>query len=194
MGKAVWKPGTVLYPVPAVMVSCGTMEEKNIITVAWTGTVNSDPAMTYISVRPGRHSYGLVEQTGEFVINLVTEQLAYARPLSAKALSISSAASHRKFLSAHTACSLPRSFPSASVKNISTAQESSILTQQSRSAIPTERITAWVKSWEHSAILSKNKRRKSRPAIAKNRIPPADKAAWLKKTYIFLIGFLRTYP
>ena len=78
MGKAVWKPGTVLYPVPAVMVSCGTMEEKNIITVAWTGTVNSDPAMTYISVRPGRHSYGLVEQTGEFVINLVTEQLAYA--------------------------------------------------------------------------------------------------------------------
>ena len=78
MGKAVWKPGTVLYPVPAVMVSCGTMEEKNIITVAWTGTVNSDPAMTYISVRPGRHSYGLIEQTGEFVINLVTEQLAYA--------------------------------------------------------------------------------------------------------------------
>lgn len=60
MGKAVWKPGTVLYPVPAVMVSCGTMEEKNIITVAWTGTVNSDPAMTYISVRPGRHSYGLI--------------------------------------------------------------------------------------------------------------------------------------
>ena len=78
MGKAVRKPGTVLYPVPAVMVSCGTMEEKNIITVAWTGTVNSDPAMTYISVRPGRHSYGLIEQTGEFVINLVTEQLAYA--------------------------------------------------------------------------------------------------------------------
>ena len=51
MGKAVWKPGTVLYPVPAVMVSCGTMEEKNIITVAWTGTINSGPAMTYISVR-----------------------------------------------------------------------------------------------------------------------------------------------
>lgn len=78
MGKAVWKPGTVLYPVPAVMVSCGTMEEKNIITVAWTGTINSDPAMTYISVRPGRHSFGMIEKTGEFVINLVTEQLAYA--------------------------------------------------------------------------------------------------------------------
>lgn len=78
MGKAVWKPGTVLYPVPAVMVSCGTMEEKNIITVAWTGTVNTDPAMTYISIRPSRHSYGLIEKTGEFVINLVTERLAYA--------------------------------------------------------------------------------------------------------------------
>lgn len=78
MEKAHWKPGTVLYPVPAVMVSCGTMEEKNIITVAWTGTVNSDPPMTYISVRPGRHSYGLIEKTGEFVINLVTERLAYA--------------------------------------------------------------------------------------------------------------------
>lgn len=78
MEKAHWKPGTVLYPVPAVMVSCGTMEEKNIITVAWTGTVNSDPPMTYISVRPGRHSYALIEKTGEFVINLVTERLAYA--------------------------------------------------------------------------------------------------------------------
>ena len=51
MGKDIWKPGTVIYPVPAVMVSCGTMEQKNIITVAWTGTVNSDPAMTYVSVR-----------------------------------------------------------------------------------------------------------------------------------------------
>lgn len=78
MGKAIWKPGTVLYPVPVVMVSCGTMEEKNIITVAWTGTVNTDPAMTYISVRPSRYSYGLIEKTGEFVINLVTKRLAYA--------------------------------------------------------------------------------------------------------------------
>lgn len=78
MGKAIWKPGTVLYPVPVVMVSCGTMEEKNIITVAWTGTVNTDPAMTYISIRPSRHSYGLIEKTGEFVINLVTKRMAYA--------------------------------------------------------------------------------------------------------------------
>lgn len=78
MGKAIWKPGTVLYPVPAVMVSCGTMEEKNIITVAWTGTINSDPAMTYVSIRPGRHSYEIIKKSGEFVINLVTERLAYA--------------------------------------------------------------------------------------------------------------------
>ncbi len=78
MGKQIWKPGTVLYPVPAVMVSCGTMEEKNIITVAWTGTINSDPAMTYVSIRPSRHSYEIIKNSGEFVINLVTERLAYA--------------------------------------------------------------------------------------------------------------------
>ena len=78
MGKDIWKPGTVIYPVPAVMVSCGTMEQKNIITVAWTGTVNSDPAMTYVSIRPSRHSYNIIKETGEFVINLVTERLVYA--------------------------------------------------------------------------------------------------------------------
>ena len=78
MGKDIWKPGTVIYPVPAVMGSCGTMEQKNIITVAWTGTVNSDPAMTYVSIRPSRHSYNIIKETGEFVINLVTERLAYA--------------------------------------------------------------------------------------------------------------------
>ena len=78
MGKDIWKPGTVIYPVPAVMVSCGTMEQKNIITVAWTGTVNSDPAMTYVSIRPERHSYGIIRETGEFVINLTTGAMARA--------------------------------------------------------------------------------------------------------------------
>lgn len=78
MGKAVWKPGTVLYPVPVVMVSCGTEEKGNIITVAWAGTVNSDPAMTYISIRPSRHSFELIQNSGEFVINLVNKDLAYA--------------------------------------------------------------------------------------------------------------------
>ena len=60
------------------MVSCGTMEESNIITVAWTGIINTDPAMVYISVRPTRHSYNIIKESGEFVINLTTEDLAYA--------------------------------------------------------------------------------------------------------------------
>lgn len=79
MAKQAWRPGTVLYPLPAVLVSCGvTPEEYNMLTVAWTGTVCSDPAMCYISVRPERHSYGIIRRTGEFVINLTTEELARA--------------------------------------------------------------------------------------------------------------------
>ena len=78
MSKVTWKPGTFLYPLPAVMVSCGTMQESNIITVAWTGIMNTDPAMVYISVRPTRHSYNIIKKRGEFVINLTTENLAYA--------------------------------------------------------------------------------------------------------------------
>jgi flavin reductase (DIM6/NTAB) family NADH-FMN oxidoreductase RutF len=79
MSKIDFKPGTMIYPLPAVMVSCGeTGEEYNIITVAWTGTTCSDPPMCYISVRPGRHSYGIIKRTGEFVINLTTEELARA--------------------------------------------------------------------------------------------------------------------
>lgn len=78
MGKVLWKPGTVLYPLPSVMVSLGTYEKSNIITIAWTGTVNSNPPMTYISVRPQRYSYHLLKEYGEFVINLTTENLAYA--------------------------------------------------------------------------------------------------------------------
>ncbi len=79
MGKQVWKPGTMLYPLPAVMVSCGDIDgEKNIITIAWTGTINSDPSMTYISVRPERYSYNIIKNTGEFVINVTTEELVFA--------------------------------------------------------------------------------------------------------------------
>ena len=78
MSKVTWKPGTFLYPLPAVMVSCGTMEKSNIITVAWTGIINTDPAMVYISVRPTRYSYNLIKENGEFVINLTTKDLAYA--------------------------------------------------------------------------------------------------------------------
>jgi len=72
-----WKPGTFVYPIPVVMVSCGNMEKSNIITVAWTGILNTDPAMVYISVRPSRYSYNLIKESKEFAINLTTESLAY---------------------------------------------------------------------------------------------------------------------
>ena len=78
MGKITWKPGTFVYPIPAVMVSCGTMEKSNIITVAWTGIINTNPAMVYISVRPTRYSYNLIKDQGEFVINLTTKNLVKA--------------------------------------------------------------------------------------------------------------------
>lgn len=79
MAKQVWKPGNMLYPLPVVMVTC--RDEKgtpNIITIAWTGTICSDPAMVSISVRKERYSYDLIRQSGEFVINLTTEELARA--------------------------------------------------------------------------------------------------------------------
>ena len=76
--KKSFKPGTLLSPVPAVMVSCGNGEEKNIITIGWTGIINSDPPITYISVRKSRYSHHIIEKTGEFVVNLTTEKLAFA--------------------------------------------------------------------------------------------------------------------
>ena len=79
MGRESWRAGNMLYPLPAVMVSCKRPREKpNIITVAWTGTVCSSPAMVSISVRPDRYSYDIIKETGEFVINLTTEKLARA--------------------------------------------------------------------------------------------------------------------
>ena len=78
MTKTVWKPGTMLYPLPPVMVTCGTMEKPNVLTVAWTGIINSDPAMTYISVRPSRYSHELIKNNKEFVINLTTAKLLKA--------------------------------------------------------------------------------------------------------------------
>ena len=79
MAKQIWKPGNMIYPLPAVMVSCQREGEKpNIITVAWTGTVCTNPPMVYISVRPQRYSYDILDETGEFVINLTTKELARA--------------------------------------------------------------------------------------------------------------------
>ena len=76
--KVMWKPGTFLYPLPVVMVSCGTMEKSNIITVAWTGILNTNPATVYIAVRPSRYSYHLIKEEGEFVINLTNKNLVRA--------------------------------------------------------------------------------------------------------------------
>jgi len=79
MSKILWKPGTMIYPLPAVMVSCGSApEEYNIFTVSWTGTICTDPPMCYISVRPERHSYGIIRKNGEYAINLTTKKLAFA--------------------------------------------------------------------------------------------------------------------
>ena len=78
MSKVCWKPGTFIYPLPVVMVSSGNMEKSNIITVAWTGILNTNPATVYISVRPERYSYNIIKEAGEFVINLTNEDLVYA--------------------------------------------------------------------------------------------------------------------
>lgn len=75
MSKITWKPGTMMSPLPPVMVSSGTMTDNNIFTVAWTGIINSEPAMTYISVRPERYSHQIISKSGEFVINLVDQKL-----------------------------------------------------------------------------------------------------------------------
>jgi len=79
MSREIWKAGNMLYPLPAVMVSCAKPGERpNILTVAWAGTICSDPVMVSISVRPERYSYSIIRETGEFVINLTTRKLARA--------------------------------------------------------------------------------------------------------------------
>ncbi|MCM1143266.1 MAG: flavin reductase family protein [Blautia sp.] len=79
MGKLKFKPGNMLYPLPAVLVSVADKEgNSNLLTIAWAGTICSDPPMVSISVRPERHSYHMIEETGEFVVNLTTEELSFA--------------------------------------------------------------------------------------------------------------------
>lgn len=79
MAKISWRPGTMVYPLPAVLVTCGAdPEEWNMLTVAWTGTICSDPAMLYISVRPERYSYDIIKRRMEFTINLTTAGMAVA--------------------------------------------------------------------------------------------------------------------
>ncbi len=76
--KQSWKPGTMLNPLPAVLVSCGSAECSNLITIAWTGTICTNPPMLYISVRPERHSYELIRRSMEFTVNLTTAEMARA--------------------------------------------------------------------------------------------------------------------
>jgi len=79
MEKVIWKPGTMVYPVPAVLVSSGDhVDNFNVLTIAWTGTICSEPAMTYVSIRPSRLSHETICRTKEFVINLTTDKLAFA--------------------------------------------------------------------------------------------------------------------
>lgn len=78
MGKLIWTPATLLAPVPPALVSCGTLEHPNVLTVAWTGIVNSDPAMTYVSIRPSRYSHDIIKESGEFVINLTSKAMVWA--------------------------------------------------------------------------------------------------------------------
>ena len=83
--KQEWKPGTMIYPLPAVLVTCGTMERSNMLTVAWTGTICTDPAMCYISVRPERYSYPMIRENMEFTTNL-TDANGPGRRLGRRAL------------------------------------------------------------------------------------------------------------
>ncbi len=77
--KEQWKPGTMVYPVPAVLVSCGSgVEDYNMFTASWVGTICTNPPMCYVSIRPERHSYEIIKRTGEFVLNLTNEDMAYA--------------------------------------------------------------------------------------------------------------------
>lgn len=77
--KTDWKPGTMIYPLPAVLISCGnTEDEYNIITVAWVGTICTNPPLCYISIRPERHSYNIIKKNMEFVINLTNKDMAFA--------------------------------------------------------------------------------------------------------------------
>ncbi len=81
MAKLQWKPGTLLAPAPPALVTCGDMDKPNVLTAAWTGIVNSEPPMTYVSIRPQRYSHAIIKERGEFVINLPCEDIARATDL-----------------------------------------------------------------------------------------------------------------
>ncbi|NLL91868.1 MAG: flavin reductase family protein [Ruminococcaceae bacterium] len=78
MAKRIMKPGTMISPLPAVLISCGDMEHSNVFTAAWTGILSSNPPRAYVSIRPERHSYGIISEKKEFVINLASSKMAKA--------------------------------------------------------------------------------------------------------------------
>lgn len=78
MAKIAWKGGAFEYPIPAALITCGTMENSNVMTAAWTGIVNTKPPMVYVSIRPERYSYEIIKENKEFAINLTNEKLAFA--------------------------------------------------------------------------------------------------------------------
>lgn len=81
MAKLQWKPGTLLPPAPPALVTCGDMEKHNVLTAAWTGIVNSEPPMTYVSIRPERYSHGIITERREFVINIPCQSIVRATDL-----------------------------------------------------------------------------------------------------------------
>ena len=80
MAKQVWRGGALLSPTPAVLVTSGTLEKPNVLTIGWTGIINTVPPRTYVSIRPSRHSYGLIKESGEFVINLTESIFSLVPP------------------------------------------------------------------------------------------------------------------
>ncbi|MCL2539136.1 MAG: flavin reductase family protein, partial [Oscillospiraceae bacterium] len=78
MPKVKWKPGAMLSPLPAALISCGAMESPNVMTAAWTGIISSSPPRAYVSIKPERFSHGLITKSGVFVINVTTEKLKFA--------------------------------------------------------------------------------------------------------------------
>ena len=113
--KQDWKPGTMIYPLPAVLVSCGaTPEEFDLLTVAWVGTLCTNPPMCYISIRPERHSYPIIKKNMEFVINLTTTDMAFATDWCG----VNSGRDHNKFEEMHLTPG------KASIVNAPTVEES----------------------------------------------------------------------
>ena len=146
MGKIIWKPGALEAPIPPALVTCGTLEKPNVLTVAWTGIVCTHPAMTYVSIRPQRYSYGLIKETGEFVINLTTAPLVWAADLCG----VRSGSEVDKFRLA----SLRKLWRSISTRPVWTAAESCAWTAVRWSASHTGITMNWGGSWAASGFLS----------------------------------------